>query len=139
MIPNATTPVLDIQGEIYGLLSSDSELITAGARIFDYVEEDSGYPRIKLGEAMESPDNHHGGFGRQTVVTLHVWTKSRGFKETIDIVDRINQLLDHKYDVFTLPRHTLISIKFEFLQTLEDEDPEIRHVVVRYRVTTEQE
>ncbi len=139
MTPPALTPVLDIQGEIYGLLSSDTDLLNLGVQVFDYVEEDSGYPRIKLGEAMETPDNHHGGFGRQTVVTLHVWTKSRGFKETIDIVNIVNKLLDHKYDAFTLPNHTLISIKFEFLQTLEDEDPEIRHVVVRYRVTTEQE
>lgn len=134
----ATTPVLDIQGEIYGLLSTDNALILAGVHVGDYVEEDLGYPRIKLGEAMESPDNSLSGIGRQTVVTLHVWTKSRGFKETVDIVDRVNQLLDHQTP-FSLPRHNLISIKFEFLQTLEDEDPEIRHVVLRYRIATEQD
>lgn len=136
------TPVLEIQGAIYERLTTDVTLMALISGVFDWVPEGSAYPYIAIGEAMETPENSHGSFGRETLSMLHIWTRQRGYADGIEIADRVNSLLDHCHatgNPLVLPNHDVISVRFEFLQTLPDEDPEIRHIVLHYRICTEQE
>lgn len=129
-----TRPMAGIQTAIFERLAADDEL---GAAVFDHVPEGAPYPYVVIGEAIETPNNWHGGHGRDTTVNLHVWSRQRGFSEANRIADRITQLLDHQ--PMTVPGHAVISVRHEFSQTLRDTDPEIRHVPIRFRITTEQE
>lgn len=134
----APAPMLPVQLAIYARLTGDSALMDLISDVFDYVPETAAYPFIVIGEAIETPDNRHGGFGRQTVVTLHVWTQHRGHSKGLAIAAKVTALLDHQPLTITGLDH--IVTRFEFSQTLTDPEPpgDIRHVVLRYRVVTEQ-
>ena len=134
----APAPMLPVQLAIYTRLTGDSALMDLISDVFDYVPETAAYPFIVIGEAIETPDNRLGGFGRQTVVTLHVWTQHRGHSKGLAIAAKVTALLDHQPLTITGLDH--IVTRFEFSQTLTDPEPpgDIRHVVLRYRVVTEQ-
>ncbi|MFJ4907724.1 DUF3168 domain-containing protein [Streptomyces sp. NPDC093249] len=133
----AATPMLPIQTAVYATLTADA-LFLAQASLYDYVPEAAVYPFVTIGEAIETPDNTVAGLGRQTVITLHVWTRARGHTPGLRIAARITELLDHRPLSVAGFRH--IATRFEFSQTLTDPEPpgDIRHVVLRFRIVTEQ-
>jgi hypothetical protein len=130
-----------IQQAVYGALTGDAQLtalLGGDDKIVDGAPEDIAYPWIDLGEAMETPFNTHDGFGRETPITLHVWTQARGHSQGLTIAARVLQVLDHQ--PLTITGHHHIVTRYESGQTLTDPEPpgDIRHVVLRYRVITEQ-
>lgn len=150
----ATTPILQIQQAYLQRMVSDAPLrsllnptnISAkGTGVYDHVPENVIYPFIEIGHFHETADNVHGSFGRSVLATLHVWTESRGYKQGVEIVNRITALFDHCHVVghtignLTLVGHKITAIRFESLQTLKDQDPRFRHLIVSYRNITEQE
>ncbi|MEV1006130.1 DUF3168 domain-containing protein [Streptomyces sp. NPDC049881] len=133
-----TSPALPVQRALYARLNGDDELSGLVSGVHDGAPEPAPYPFVVLGEAMETPDNSHSGYGRQTVVTLHVWSRARGFAEGHGIAVRLVQLLDHQ--PLAVEGHHHIVTLYEFMQTLTDPEPpgDIRHVVLRFRVRTSQ-
>ncbi|MFD6691108.1 DUF3168 domain-containing protein [Streptomyces bacillaris] len=134
-----TTPAPAIQRAIYTVLTGDTELMNlATGGVHDFVPEPAPHPYITVGEAIETPDNTHSGFGRQTVVTLHIWTRSRGHAPGLAILARVVGLLDHQPLAIEGQDH--IATNYEFMQTLIDPAPpgDIRHIVLRLRVRTDQ-
>lgn len=134
----APSPMLPVQGALHTVLAGDSALEDMVQGIYDYTPESVPYPFVVLGEAIETPDNRHGGFGRQAVSTLHVWDQYRGYARVLRIGARITELLDHQ--PLAVPGLNHIVTRYEFGQTLTDPEPpgNIRHLVLRYRVITEQ-
>lgn len=128
--------VLAVQRAIFGTLTGDPELMARVSGVFDEVPEDAEFPYVVIGEATSTPRNTLTGHGRETVVTLHVWSRYQGFTEALEIADRITGLLDHQ--PLEVPGHTHIATRFEFSETLRDSDPRIRHVPLQFRVVTEQ-
>ncbi|MFJ8863613.1 DUF3168 domain-containing protein [Streptomyces sp. NPDC102451] len=134
----APETMLPIQTAIYAVLSGDDVLTDAIAAVYDYLPEEVPYPFVVIGEAIETPDNSHDRYGRETVVTLHVWTQARGHTQGLTIAKRVTQLLDHQ--PLSIEGLDHVVTRHEFSQTLTDPEPPgtIRHVVLRYRVVTEQ-
>ncbi|MFK4797787.1 DUF3168 domain-containing protein [Streptomyces sp. MPA0124] len=134
----APAPMLPAQTAVYARLTGDATLAGMVSGVYDYVPEDVAYPFVVIGEATEVPDNRHGGFGRETVITLHVWSRYQGYRQALRIGAQVTALLDHQ--PLTLPGLVWIATRFEFSQTLTDPEPpgDIRHLVLRYRVVTEQ-
>lgn len=134
----APAPMLLVQTAVYARLKNDGTLTGMISGVYDYVPEKAAYPFVVIGEALETPDNRHGGFGRQTVVTLHVWSRYQGYAQVLRIGARVTELLDHQ--PLALPGLDWIATRFEFSQTLTDPEPpgDIRHLVLRYRIVTEQ-
>ncbi|MEX1037861.1 MAG: DUF3168 domain-containing protein [Acidimicrobiia bacterium] len=137
------SPAFPIQTAIYVLLDADLDESGAGTLddlgvvgVFDEVPEGTNKPYVVVGEAYETPDNSHDRKGRRTVVTVHVWSDQQGFKESVEIADRIVDLLDHT--PLTIAGWTHIATRFDFMQTLRDPDPDIRHVPIRFVVTAEE-
>lgn len=137
---DAESPLAPIQQTIYDRLTGDATLNGMVTGIYDFVPEPAPYPYVTLGEVTVIPSNVHGRFGREVVVTLHIWTRSRGHAEGLAIEDRITQLLDHQ--PLTLDGHHTVSVRYEFSQTLIDPvEPsgQVRHIPLRFRITTEQD
>ncbi|MEU2077103.1 DUF3168 domain-containing protein [Streptomyces sp. NPDC013489] len=134
----APLPFLAVQTALYGKLTADAPLMALVTGVYDFVPETAVYPYIHLGEAIETPRNAHDRFGRETVVTLHVWDRHRGFKTVLQIGARITALLDHQ--PLTIPGLAHIVTRYEFGQPLTDPEPpgDIRHLVLRFRIVTEQ-
>jgi hypothetical protein len=137
-VSTAPAPMLPVQQALYDRLTGDAVLMATLTGVYDYTPEEDNYPFLVIGEATETPDNRHGGFGRQTLVTLHVWSKYRGYTQALTIGARVTALLDHQPLTITGLDH--IVTRFEFSQTLTDPEPtgDIRHLVLQYRIVTEQ-
>jgi hypothetical protein len=131
--PIAVSPLLPLQRALFDLL--DAEL---SVPVVDFVTEDTPKPYVVLGEATETPDNDHGGYGSETLHTLHIWTQAEGFTEALEIADELTRLLDHRRDALEVDGHRVVAIRHEMTRTLRDPRPELRHVPVSYRITTEQ-
>lgn len=138
MTPTAKSVLGPLQKAIYDRLHGDTAL-TALAGVHDHVPEDVTGNYVVIGDGVENPDNTHDGFGRDTTITLHVWTPRRGYADASAIVDRIVALLDHQEAALTLPGHRVIAVYLARAQPLRDPDPKYRHVPVAFRVLTEQE
>ncbi|MGW1127456.1 DUF3168 domain-containing protein [Streptomyces sp. NPDC002526] len=134
----APSAMLPLQGAILAVLRGDSDLSALISGVYDYVPETATYPFIVVGEAIETPANAHDRYGRETVMTLHVWTQHRGHSQGLTIAARVTALLDHQ--PLTVPGLDHVATRHEYAQTLTDPEPpgNIRHVVLRYRVVTEQ-
>lgn len=132
----ADSPIDEIQTAVYGVLSGDATLGGMVTGVFDEVPEGTAFPYVTLGEDLEQPANSHDRFGRETVLTLHVWTRSRGSIEAKRIASRVIALLDHQ--PLTIVGHHHVATRYEFSQTLRDPEPHVRHVPIRFRIVTEQ-
>ena len=130
--------MLPVQQALYVRLTTDSTLMDLITGVFDYLPEEAAYPFVVIGESVETADNSHGKFGRETVITLHVWTQYRGHTQGLQIGARVTELLDHQPLTIEALRH--VFTHYEFGQTLTDPEPpgNIRHLVLRYRIATEQ-
>jgi len=125
-----------IQTAIYTALTGDTTLMTLVNGVYDWVPEGTLMPYVVIGEAMATPRNSHDRFGRRNVETLHVWSQQQGMKQINAIMSRITTILDHQ--TLTVTGHDAVMCHHEFEQTLNDPDPEIRHGVIRFAVTTEE-
>ncbi|MFF9146321.1 DUF3168 domain-containing protein [Streptomyces sp. NPDC014861] len=136
---SAPLAMLAVQGAVYAVLSADATLTgDLGVGVYDAVPEEASFPYVVLGEATEVPANSQDRHGRDVVITLHVWTRALGHTEGLEIGQRIQALLDHQ--PLSIPGLDHVATLFEFGQTLVDPEPpgDIRHLVLRYRVRTEQ-
>lgn len=135
MSTTAVPPFNELQKQLFIALDGD-----ISAAVYDNVPERVSKPWVTIGEVFGIPDNWHGGFGWDIVATIHVWTKSLGFKPALDVAQEIIPILDHKRASLALPASwSVVSIRFMQLQTLRDPDPEIRHVPVQFRIVIHQE
>jgi hypothetical protein len=130
------SPLHPVQLAIHQRLTGDDILMNLVTGVFDQVPEDQPHPYVRIGEHLSVPDNTHDSFGREVTVTLHVWTRARGNATGQAIADRVGVLLDHQ--PLTVEGHRAVSVRQEFDQALRDPDPEVRHHVMRFRVTTTQ-
>jgi len=122
---------------MFAMMDTDVQL-SIMVTVYDQVPEDAPHPYIKIGDHLSVPDNDHGGFGRESTVTVHVWTRSRGNAQGQAIANRVIELFDHRPSDVDVQGHLVVSIRCEFDQALPDPNPEIRHHVVRFRIVTAQ-
>lgn len=132
------TPLLPVQQAVYTVLVGDPTLTDLISGVYDYVPETVDYPFVVVGEAIETPSNRHGGFGWDTVITVHVWSKYRGYSQALKVGESVTRLLDHQ--PLTVAGRHHVATRYEFGQTLTDPEPpgDIRHLVLRFRTVTEQ-
>lgn len=137
MMP-VVSPMAPVQAAVLQRLKGDATLSGLITGVYDYLPEETPFPYVMVGEATEVPGNAHDRYGRETVVTLHVWSQYRGYAQALKIGARVTALLDHQPLTITGLDHVVT--RYEFSQTLTDpESPgNIRHLVLRYRVVTEQ-
>lgn len=135
-MPESASAALAVQGAIRTRLLADSTLTDLITEVVDWVDDERPYPYVQIGEAIETPDNTHSSHGSQTQVTLHVWSKYRGFKEALTIASRLRALLEHQ--PLTIDGHRHVATYFVSLIPLTDPEPpgDIRHVPVAFRVLT---
>jgi hypothetical protein len=135
----AVQPFQEIAQAVYDRLTGDATLMALVTGVFEHVPEGTAHDYVAMGEMLATPANRHNGFGRSVVFTLHVWTQARGFTSARAIEARLLELLDHQ--ALAVPGHHVVSVRYEFSQTLTDPAPpgDIRHIPVRFRITTEQE
>ncbi|WP_018130712.1 DUF3168 domain-containing protein [Effusibacillus pohliae] len=124
-----------IQKAIFDKLAGDATLARMVTGVFDEVPQGTGFPYITIGEMTEVPFNTFDRKGRDCTVTLHIWSQYPGNKEAVEILGRMNALLD--YEPLNVEGLSLVHCQFENATTIEEPDGKTRHVPVRYRVVVQ--
>jgi hypothetical protein len=102
--------------------------------VLDDVPDNQPFPYITLGEETETDKpNSHTSRGRESTITIHVWSRARGFEEIKQIAGRIILLLEDR-ELIGMAGWSWEQTSYEFFQTLRDPDGLTRHGVLRFRV-----
>lgn len=135
-----TYSLLILQKTVFDRLSAVSavtSLLAAGAAsIFDYVKQDSVFPYIVIGEHTGIMDGDKVKTGQDCTVTIHVFTKGRGRKETQTIMKAVVEALDRQESTMTAAGFEIVLCNFEFSDIFidtEDDSNFYPHGVLRFR------
>ncbi len=136
-MPVSNSALLPVQDAVLAALTADATLMAQIRGVFNWVEEGQSYPYIVIGEAIETADNTHDSHGSNIVITLHVWSKYRGYAQALAIAARVRALLEHR--PLTVVGHRHVATYYVSQQTITDPEPpgDIRHVPISFRVLTE--
>jgi L-cystine uptake protein TcyP (sodium:dicarboxylate symporter family) len=126
------TALGDIQAAVYQKLTGDITLMSLVQGVFDDVDDNQAFPYIIIGEATENPFNTFGKDGKESTITIGIWSQYKGFKEALDILKQMNATLDDAS--LSLSEHNLVLIHYDSAQTIREQDGITRHVPVTYRV-----
>lgn len=121
-----------LQTAVYARLNGDATLMGLVSGVYDEVPAAVGMPYLTLGETVEIPDDAHDRQGLESTLTLHIWSRYRGFAEAVEVLAACDRLLDRA--PLTVDGFTDVSVAHEWHQTMRDPDPDVRHLPVRYRV-----
>lgn len=127
------SPSWGLQQAMYTRLSGDTELTsTLGAQVYDHVPDSAAFPYVVIGDITEAPNDTMGKTGRDMTVTVHSWSQAKGFKQVMQIQDRVDDLLDRWSP--TVSGWSAVQMLQEFFETFRDPDGVTRHGVSRYRI-----
>lgn len=121
----------NLASAIYSRLTGDATLMGLVEGIYDDVPQDTDYPYVVIGEETTLNNGSKTLDGLEHTLTLHVWSRYRGLKETKQIMERIYALL-HTYDL-AVTGASLVNLRQEFSSTFVDADGLTRHGVIRFR------
>lgn len=126
------TALWPTQKAVISRLKADTALMELVTGVYDKAPSGVRMPYVTLGSIYEAASDTHTDKGVDSSVVLHVWSEYEGNKQAADIVDALDAVLDRQ------PLNVIgfkdVSIAFESADTVEDPNPDIRHINVRYRV-----
>ena len=125
-----------IQTAVYAALTGDRALMALVRSVRDEITEDAPFPYVTIGDATELPFDSFAEYGSDATLTLHVWSRGKGFKEAQAITHRLIQLLDNNTGLAVAGLTTVLLNK-EMTETLREQDGITRHVIVRFRIITD--
>jgi hypothetical protein len=128
-----------LQKAIFEKLSNDSATLAAlgGPRIYDDAPGRAEFPFMIFGQSTARDWSTGTDVGYEHEVTLHVWSRGRGRKETDAIIAAARDAL-HDQDL-VLTGHRLINLRHESSESKRDNDGETFHGIARFRAVTEVE
>jgi hypothetical protein len=130
-------PAAELQNAIFATLGADAALIAAlGAnRIFDRPPANVVFPYIGFGRTSVYDWTTGAEKETEQLFTLHIWSKAKGDKETLEIMELARARLDDTS--LTLDGGLSVKIRLEFAEPRYDEDLAVHHGLLRFRAVTE--
>jgi hypothetical protein len=131
-----------IQVAIYQTLSSDSTLMASVTGVYDTAPQalDAGaadnFPYVTIGEDTHIEWDTDTELGADVTVTIHVWSRDRGRKETKTIQGLIYGLL-HRASL-SISGYNLVGVDWLQSDSFLDTDGLTRHGVQTFRITVEE-
>lgn len=127
----------DLQQSVYNFLVNDATLLgkLGGQSVYDDVPQRASFPYITFGQSTVRDWSTGTEPGKEHILTLHVWSKAGGKRETHEIIDVLCEKLDDT--VLSLTDHHLVNLRCEFSEARRSVDGEKFHGIVRYRAVTE--
>lgn len=129
--------LLAIQTAIYSRLTGDSTLMSKITGVYDDVDQDIQFPYVTIGDATSNPWRTMTRFGEEVTITLHIWSRYKGFKEALGILGDLNRLLADQS--LSVTGYDVCASYYDFSETMRDPDGHTRHVPVRYRIQLQKE
>lgn len=89
------TKMFEVQQKMYAALTSNPDLATKVTGVFDFVPEDQAMPYLTFGKIESNTDRTKTELDGETLmVTLDIWSISKGRKESIQILTLVEQILE---------------------------------------------
>ncbi len=131
-----TAACADLQRAMFEALTGDAALVAllGGASIFDRAPTNATFPYVTFGRTSVFDWSTSTESGLEHLVTLHVWSKAKGKKEALAILDAVRGALQ---GMLVLDSRHLVSFRFEFAEVTFDEDIAVHHGLLRMRAVTE--
>lgn len=126
----------ELQKAIFGALAGNSALAAlVGPRILDHAPANVAFPYVTFGRTGVYDWSTGTENGAEQLFTLHVWSKGRGKKEVLEIMDLARQSLhDAPLD---LDGYRLVNLRLEFSEARYDDRNEAHHGLLRFRAVVE--
>ncbi len=133
MIPSTVA----LQQAIFLRLTTNSALIAAlgGPRVYDQTPQPVAFPYITFGQSTLREASTATEPGDEHLLTLHVWSRAHGRRQTQTIMGLLRNLLHDQ--ALTLTDHQLVNLRHEFSDYRRDPDGETTHGTLRLRAVTE--
>jgi hypothetical protein len=130
-------PGWDLQKAAYAALAGAAPLtgLIGNEAIYDHVPQDAAFPYVVIDETRLADWSTGTEHGSEHLLTLHVWSRYRGKRETYQIGDAIRTALDEAE--LSLDDNRLINLRHQFSDLRRDPDGETYHGVLRFRAVTE--
>ncbi|MGB3500330.1 MAG: DUF3168 domain-containing protein [Mesorhizobium sp.] len=131
------SPAIELQKAIFEALSSDAPLLAllGGQKVFDAAPPNVTYPYVSFGRTSMFDWSTGTEIGTEQLFTLHVWSKTRGKNETLEIMAAIQHVLDR--GDLAVDHFALVNMTMEFSEARFDDDLLVHHGMVRYRAVLE--
>lgn len=132
-----TAPAADLQKAVFATLAADSALgaLLGGAKIFDHAPADVRFPYVTFGRTSVYDWSTSTEGGSEQLFTLHVWSKAKGRKEALDIMEIVKGCLDGA--ALFLGQHHLVDLRFDYGEVSYDDDISVHHGLLRFRAVIE--
>jgi hypothetical protein len=126
-----------LQQALYGVLTGNAALaaLIGPPRIYDDVPQGAALPYLTIGQSTVRDWSTGTESGEEHILTLHVWSRAGGRKETHEIMEAL-RLAVHDQPL-VLAGHRLVNLRHELSEARRDPDGETYHGTVRLRAVTE--
>ena len=124
-----------VQTVIYQKLASYAPLLALVVGVYDDVDEDQLFPYVTIGESTHNAWDTDNTLGDDTTISVHVWSRKSGKKETKTIQGEIYNALQRSN--LTYAGHDIIAVDWVGSETFMDADGKTRHGVQTFRVLLE--
>jgi len=128
---------IELQKAVFAVLQADATLseMLGGGKVYDHTKSDVAFPYVTFGRTSFYDWSTGTEIGTEHLFTLHVWSKAKGKKETLDIMQRLEALLHDK--PLSMSGFRLVNLRQEFAETRFDEDQSVYHGLIRFRAVVE--
>ena len=132
-----TAAAADLQKALFSALIGDAALaaMLGGPKVFDNAPAHVAFPYVTFGRTSVYDWSTGTESGTEQLLTLHVWSKARGKKETLDVMECVRLALDRA--PLALADHHLVNLRLEYSETRYDEEIDVHHGLLRFRAVTE--
>ena len=129
-------PAAELQKAVFDALAGDVALSAlVGQRIHDHAPANVAFPYITFGRTSLYDWSTGTESGTEQLFTLHVWSKAKGRKEVLEIMEIARARLADA--ALELDEHQLVNLRLEFSEARYDEDLSVYHGLLRFRAVTE--
>ena len=126
----------ELQKAIFAALGANAALTSVvGTRIFDHAPANAAFPYITFGRTSVYDWSTGTESGTEQLITLHAWSKSKGKKEVLEIMELARETLHDA--ALELEGHSLVNLRLEFSEARYDDRNEAHHGLLRFRAVTE--
>ncbi len=95
------------------------------------------FPYAVIGDDTTTPWDTDDTLGKEVSITVHVWSRTAGFKETKAILGEVYDILN-RGNLFKTG-YNVVDCLCDFSETMRDPDGKTRHGVMRFKLTIQKE
>ena len=131
--PPIQTCLEPLHEAFYNQLSTDTALNSRVTGVYDYVDENTKFPYVAIGDPTVSPFPTKTSHGEEVLVNLHVFSKYKGKAEAFGILNLMVQAAT-KSDLQLEGGFTVFRMELEGMNVITDIDGKTKHGIARFKV-----